>query len=69
MTIIASPGLRRHELEEPDLRTAVFLRFVSDRFGRVASSGVWPGEIAHEHPIVFDHLAIARPESVGESVG
>jgi 1,4-alpha-glucan branching enzyme len=28
---------------------AVFLRVVSDRFGWVASSGVWPGGTAHGH--------------------
>lgn len=28
---------------------AVFLRVVSDRFGRLASSGVWPGGTAHGH--------------------
>jgi WD40 repeat protein len=48
--------------------TAVSLRVVSEGFARVASSGVWPGDPSLT-PIVFDHLAIAEPESVGESVG
>jgi hypothetical protein len=30
---------------------------------------VWPSETAHGHQIVFDHLAIAGPASMGESVG
>jgi hypothetical protein len=31
--------------------TAVSLRVVLERFGRVASSGVWPSETAQGHPL------------------